>query len=340
MKPRIFVLYTGGTIGMVSATPDTGAFTALVPQTQVPWQHYLPPAVMQQVELSFANLPSIIDSADAEPQHWATIAQHIAQVYAEFDGFVVLHGTDTLAYTASALAFMLVNLNKPVVCTGSQLPISHPQSDAVYNLIQAIRVAADPPALPEVFLVFHQRVLRGCRSRKLSSTALDAFDSPNYPAFSLLDRADSVRLPPLVLQDQMVPVLDISCYPGLNWQSWAHCAATFPPIQGIVLRGYGSGNLPQRAMAVIGHWLAAGVVVVMVSQCWQAQVNLATYQTSAHYAAAGVVSGMDMTPEAALTKLSWLLAYYPPAQVKTLMVTNLRGELSMGQSLASQKCQR
>jgi L-asparaginase len=325
MRKRVYVAYAGGTIGMRA----TGAGYAPVPG-------YLSGAIADRPELHEPEVPELVihehdpllDSAAAQPADWLRIAADIAARADEFDGFVVLHGTDTMAYTASALAFLLRGLGKPVVITGAQIPIGVLRSDGRQNLLTAVLVAARAD-MREVCLVFGSRVLRGCRAVKESATGFEAFASPNEPPLGRAGVAieiDAARLrapapPPVRLPAALdVPVGLLRVYPGMP-------AATLPEsARGLVIEAYGAGTVPELALAV-----ARGTVVVAVSQCLDGRVDLGAYAASGPLVAAGAVGGLDMTTEAAYAKLVVLLAEgHAPGEVRQLMARDLCGELTPG----------
>jgi L-asparaginase len=322
MRKRVYVAYAGGTIGMRA----TAAGYAPVPG-------YLPAAIAARPELHEPEVPELVihehdpllDSAAARPADWLRIARDIAARAEEFDGFVVLHGTDTMAYTASALAFLLRGLGKPVVITGAQIPIGVLRSDGRQNLLTAVLVAARDE-VREVCLVFGSRILRGCRAVKESASGFEAFASPNEPPLGRagvaieLD-ASRLRAPapgPVRLPDALdVPVGLLRVYPGMP--------ATPPPAaRGLVVEAYGAGTTPALDLSA-----ARDAVVVAVSQCVDGRVDLGAYAASAPLVAAGAVGGLDMTTEAAYAKLVVLLAEgRPAAEVRALMARDLCGELS------------
>jgi L-asparaginase len=281
----------------------------------------------------------LLDSSNMLPFDWITIAHDIAENHDDYDGFVVLHGTDTMAYTASALAFLLPGLRKPVVVTGSQIPLCEVRTDARENIITSLMVATQPN-LPEVCLCFGERILRGSRAVKVSADGLNAFDSPNFPPIGRAGieveishelirsvPADAGLLAPAL---DPPPVAALRLFPGITHQLLGNVLQ--PPLQGLVLEAYGVGNGPDRDQAFLDALRDAtdrGVVIVACTQCLQGNVHLGAYETGSALAQAGVISGMDMTPEAALTKLTTLLGRgLPPETVRDLMQQNLVGELT------------
>ncbi len=338
MKKRVYLIYTGGTIGM---RPTAEGY--------VPAPGYLQAQLAAMPELHAATMPAydiheydpLLDSADMTPADWLKIAQDIAAHYENYDGFIVLHGTDTMAYTASALPFMLHGLAKPVILTGSQLPLWEVRNDARENLITVMQIAATY-AIPEVCLYFGDKLLRGCRAVKVNAVGFDAFDSPNYPPLGTVGIHLDVHwqriLPPpapgpLTVQAiKAAHVGTLRLFPGLTPDFLANVLR--PPLQGLVLETYGVGNGPvsNRAfMAVLEEAIARGVVIVDCTQCLKGMVDLEGYVTGSALAKIGVISGFDMTVEAALAKLFYLFSREcEVAVIKQQMQTNLRGELTRG----------
>jgi L-asparaginase len=280
----------------------------------------------------------LLDSSDMVPGDWLRIARAVEENYQDVDGFVILHGTDTLAYTASALSFMLEGLGKPVIVTGSQVPLSELRSDARENLVASALLAARDD-LHEVCVFFGGKLFRGNRVTKVSASGFDAFDSPNEAVLAEVG-VDIVMGPTLarpatgtavrVHELADVSVAAVRLFPGIEAELLRVMLS--PPVQAVVLETYGAGNAPTRDRAlvdVIAQATARGVVVVNCTQCLRGRVDMGGYATGSALARAGVVSGADMTPEAALSKLIWLLGKgLPSAQVAELVGTNLRGELT------------
>jgi L-asparaginase len=336
-RKHVYIAYTGGTIGM--ARRDDGSYA--------PAPGYLAELMAALPELRDPRTPAysvheyatLRDSATMTPADWTAIAADIAANYAAYDGFVVLHGTDTMAYTASALAFMLRGLRKPVVLTGAQIPLCEVRSDGRDNLITALLIAAHE-AIPEVCLSFGSRLLRGCRAVKVNASGLDAFASPNFPPLAQIgieievDRrlvlpppADDAPLSVQPIGDVRIGALRL--FPGI---SATMVAAVLAPLQGLVLETYGSGNGPagdHAFIAALAEASARDVVIVNCTQCLRGRVEPGAYATGAALARAGVSGGYDLTAEAALAKLAYLFsAGYAPAAVRELMGRNLRGELT------------
>lgn len=287
-----------------------------------------------------------IDSSNMNPKHWEEIALSIEENYAAYDGFVVLHGTDTMAYTASALSFMLENLHKPVIITGSQLPIGEVRTDGEENLITALQIAGatdknGEPMVQEVAILFEDYLWRGNRSTKMSADLFNAFKSNNYPYLAKIGlgihfheealwRVQARR--PLKVQAKMDRnVMFADLFPGITESTLRHILAT-PDIKGIVLKTYGAGNAPTDKWFVdlIRETVKRGVVVMNVTQCVNGGVNSDRYMTGNALSAAGVISGYDITSEAAITKMMYLFGLGLRAeQVKKYLNCSLCGEVSI-----------
>lgn len=288
----------------------------------------------------------LIDSSDVEPALWQSLAQLIQSRYNDYDGFVVLHGTDTMAYSASALSFMLDNLTKPVVFTGSQLPIGAPRTDGKENLISSVEIAAakDEQGLaivPEVCIYFNSKLLRGNRSTKVSSEDFSAFASPNCPplaeaGISIRYNKGIIRKPqdwnaPLSINtelDRSVSILKV--HPGITEQVMRYFLCS-PDIRAVILETYGSGNAPSKPwfLDIISEAAAMGKTLLNVTQCLSGTVNMDIYATGKALSKLGVVSGKDITTESALAKLFMLLGRYKDNEtVKNELSRNLKGEIS------------
>lgn len=334
-RKRVLLAHTGGTIGMrrgprgyEPAPGHLGRLLAAMPEL----------ASRELPEAELVEFDPLLDSADMAPGDWLRVARLVESRYDEFDGFVVLHGTDTLAYTASALSFLLEGLAKPVVVTGSQVPLGEVRTDARENLVGALLVAAAGD-LREVTVCFGGLVMRGNRVTKVSSTGFAAFESPNLPPLARLgvtiDLGPAAPLPPQpgplrVADLAPVSVAALRLFPGITAELVANVLR--PPLAGLVLETYGSGNAPSRDPALLEAIAAAverGVVVVNTTQCLRGGVDMSGYATGSALSRAGVVSGADMTPEAALAKLIWLLGQgLEPDRVRDLVARDLRGELT------------
>lgn len=344
---KILVIYTGGTIGMVSSgdgyVPQTGAIARQLmemPRFHVPGEAQLtlpasPLGPRARYDIVEHNPP--LDSSNMSAREWVRIAREIEQAYERYDAFVVLHGTDTMAYTASALSFMLEHLGKPVVLTGSQIPLDHLRNDAIDNLLGALLLAAHEP-VPEVTLYFRDTLYRGNRVQKVDASGFDAFNSGNWPPLAHwgitieVDRHRVRPMPEAPLRVRPITnehVAALRLYPGMTSQTLDRFLR--PPLAGLVLETYGSGNGPNNQpdlLRALRRARDAGIVMVNVTQCHRGRVST-DYSTGRALADAGVVPGADMTPEAALTKLAWLLSLgLPPDEVRRLVAVDLRGELS------------
>jgi L-asparaginase len=333
----MYILDTGGTIGM-KRTPTGYA----------PAPGYLAQQMTALPELKSDIMPDydiheydpLLDSSNITPNDWSKIAQDIADNYSKYDGFIVLHGTDTMAYTASALPFILQGLQKPVIITGSQIPLCEVRNDARENLITALMIAANYP-IPEVCLYFGNMLLRGCRAVKVDADGFDAFSSPNFPPLGTVGIDIEVnwnlvlpfpdtekRLEVKGLSETRVGALRL--FPGISAEIVKNILQ--PPLQGLVMEAYGVGNGPsnnQQFIAALAEATARGVVIVACTQCLAGTVDLGDYATGSALARAGVISGYDMTAEAALAKMFCLFSRSLPVEIiKNLMQTNMRGELT------------
>ncbi len=338
MAKKICLIHTGGTIGMKRTSegyyPCTGYLAKALEEISDLKREGMP-------EYELVELDPLLDSSDMAVGDWNRIGEVIAERYDNYEGFVVLHGTDTMAYTASALSFMLENLNKPVVLTGSQIPLSEIRSDGRDNLITSLIIAADG-VCPEVCLYFGGRLLRGNRATKMSADELVAFDSPNFP--HLAHAGISVRYLPTATgkksqgasapfslsKFENVPIGVLKIFPGISFPIFETLLTE--KLRGIVLEGFGAGNIPGEGntlLPIIKRAFEAGSVITVTSQCPQGTISLGTYKSSSPLKAAGAVSGYDMTTEACVAKLYYLFSKgYGKNEIKKKMETDLRGEMT------------
>ncbi|MCF0165817.1 MAG: asparaginase [Bacteroidales bacterium] len=340
--PRILIIYTGGTIGM-KEDPDT---LALVPFDFSQISQEVPQIRKFGYEIEADSFDAPIDSSDAGPKLWIKIASHIEKRYNEFDGFVVLHGTDTMAYSASALSFMLDNLEKPVIFTGSQLPIGMLRTDGAENLISSIEIAASrgldgSPMVPEVCVYFQNQLFRANRTTKYNAENFHAFSSANYPPLAevgihidfntRLINYPSQRGWPLGVNTSLdTSVISVKLVPGMSESGFASICAT-PGIKAIVIESFGTGNVPSDEWFVkpLREAAARGVLLVNVSQCAAGKVDMDAYANGRVMKDLGAVSGYDATFESVITKLYCLLGTHKDLNmVKRLMNMNLKGEIS------------
>lgn len=344
MKTRagtsILIIYTGGTIGMVH-DPVTGS---LVPINFSHITDHVPELQKSGCGLSSVSFDPVRDSSNIDPEVWVKMAETIEENYHDYDGFVILHGTDTMAYSASALSFMLGNLQKPVIFTGSQLPIGLLRTDGRENLVTAIEIASElddgKPVVPEVCIYFDSELTRGNRTTKFSAEHFDAFNSPNYPPLavsglhlkfnrSLIRYVDPYKkLNVRKKFDTNVAILKI--FPGMG-RNLVQSIINTPGLKGLIIETFGSGNAPTSGWFIedLKHFIMKGGIIFNVTQCHGGSVEMGLYETSRDLLAAGIVSGKDITSEASVTKLMFLLGNCSARQeVADCLGRSIAGEIS------------
>jgi L-asparaginase len=336
---KILLIYTGGTIGMIKDF-ETGAlrnfnFNDLL--------KHIPELKLLSCEIATTSLKKPIDSSNMNPDYWVELVTIIEEKYNDYDGFVILHGSDTMSYTASALSFMLENLGKPVIFTGSQLPIGDLRTDAKENLITSIQIAAlqekGRPKITEVGLYFEYKLYRANRTTKINAEHFEAFASLNYPPLvesgvHLLVHNEVLyvanRRKKLKVHKKMVSdILLLKMFPGINEQTIQYLLS-YPALKGVVLESYGSGNVTNEAwfLKLLKEKIQEGIPVINVTQCSGGSVTMGLYETSVGLQKIGVISGKDSTTEAALAKLMYLLGQnISKNSFKTIFETSLRGEM-------------
>ena len=339
-KAKILLIYTGGTIGMMKDF-ETGALKAFNFSKLL---QRIPELRQLDCEIETVSFENPIDSSNINPEMWDKMATIIEEHYSVYDGFVVLHGSDTMSYSASALSFMLENLAKPVIFTGSQLPIGDLRTDAKENLITAIQIASlqekNKPVIQEVCLYFEYKLYRGNRTTKINAEHFNAFASPNFPALAesgvhlkveqnlFFQKKSRKKL--VVHKNLDTNVFVLKLFPGIN-EATLQSIIQIPNLKGIVVETYGAGNAPtdEWFIRALEMAVANGLQVVNVTQCSGGSVNMGQYETSTALKKLGLISGKDITTEAAITKLMYMLSQNVAASsFKTIFETSLRGELT------------
>ncbi|EAZ80348.1 asparaginase [Algoriphagus machipongonensis] len=335
----VLIIYTGGTLGM--AYDDSGS---LVPFNFGQILEKIPILSNMNIAITVISFPEPIDSSNVSMSHWKDMAYIVYENYDSYDGFVVLHGTDTMAYSASMMSYMLQGLNKPVIFTGAQLPISAMRSDARENLMTSLEIATakinGKPIVPEVCIFFNHMLLRGNRSKKVQSVHFDAFESENFPPLAeagIVIDYNTAAIRPYQPQEELVyinkldnRVMVLKLFPGITADIMDACFA-IKGLRGVVLETYGSGNSPSEGwfMESLAKAVKKGLIILNVSQCNGGRVIQGRYETSKELLNVGVISGTDMTTEAAVTKLIFLLGQHQSTEeVKKKLVVPMAGEMT------------
>jgi L-asparaginase len=338
--PKLLIIYTGGTIGMVK-DPESGS---LKPYHFEDIYTLIPVLRNFGYELHSYSFDPLIDSSNVTPAFWVKLATVIGENYASYDGFVVLHGTDTMAYSASMLSFMLENLAKPVIFTGSQLPMGVVRTDGRDNFINAVEIAAarnaGGPMVPEVAIYFENKLMRGNRTNKFNAENFNAFLSGNYPPLAeagvyIRYNSDFILKPTggELCVNKMLDnsVIILKLYPGIA-EIVVESALSIPGLKGVILETYGAGNAPTDPWFInaLSGAISRGIIIYNVTQCKGGAVDMGRYETSALLSQIGVIGGYDITTESAVSKMMFLLGQgFSPEKTKALLQIPLRGELTL-----------
>ncbi|NIH16457.1 MAG: asparaginase [Buchnera aphidicola (Periphyllus lyropictus)] len=331
MKKKIYIAYTGGTIGMKKSKngyiPISGFLQKQIKKISEFKKKYLPKFKIKEYQ-------PLIDSSNMTPKNWKIIAYDIKNNYQKYDGFIILHGTDTMSYTASALSFVLENLEKPVIITGSQIPLCEKKSDGKKNLINSLLIAANY-SIKEVTLFFNNKLYRGNRTTKINANGLDAFSSPNLPPLfeigkkKRIEKIKNKKKKLIVHKISNQPINIITIYPGISEKILKNYF--LKPVKAVILCSYGTGNAPQNKKFLNQFKKARKkkIIIVNLTQCISGTVNMNNYSTGKTLSKFGVISGLDLTIEATLTKLHFLFSQkISIKKIKMKIKENLRGEIT------------
>lgn len=339
-KPSVLIIYTGGTIGMVKDS-ETGS---LIPVNVELLLSNIPEIARLDIELDIHAFEKTIDSSNVNPEHWIKLVEVIQENYDRFDGFVILHGSDTMAYSASAISFMIDNLSKPIIFTGSQLPMGVLRTDAKENFITALEIAVlkefGRPKITEVCIYFEYHLLKANRTTKFSSSHFNAFQSTNYPPLAEAGVHISFNDPLIRLyngkavkfytkMDTNIAILKV--FPGMT-EKFVRSVFSIEGLKGVILETFGSGNGPTSDwfVSILQEAIQKGVFILNVTQCPSGAVLQGKYKTSEQLRELGVISGQDITTEAAVTKMMFILGNYTDsAEIRSKLVVPQKEEMTL-----------